>query len=52
MEIVVTVLVLVVVLGFALWVFSRVAGAWLHRGDVHENTAEQWYGRFDDSKRR
>jgi len=53
MEIVVTVLVIVAVLGFAMFVFSRIAGGFLHRTGERgkQSTAEQWYGRFDDSQR-
>jgi hypothetical protein len=51
-EIVVTVVVIVVVLGSALWVFSRVSGVWLNRTGGRNQTADQWYGRYDDSKRK
>jgi hypothetical protein len=51
-QIVVTVVVIVVVLGFALWVFSRVSGAWLNRTGGRNQTADQWYRRYDDSGRK
>jgi hypothetical protein len=53
-EIIATILLIVVVFGFGLWVFSKIAGGWLRGSDERRKsmTAEQLYGRFDDSKRR
>jgi hypothetical protein len=54
MEIVATIVLIVVVIGFAMFVFSRVSGEFLHRTGERgkQSTADQWYDRFDDSRRK
>jgi hypothetical protein len=54
MEILATIVLIVVVIGFAMFVFSRVAGDFLHRTGERgrDSTADEWYPRFDDSRRR